>query len=96
MQIDEIVDVAAFGAPDEMLYEKIVACLVLKEGCVWNKSLEVKCRVKVSTQISPVAVPSEFIVTDQIPKNRSGKIMRRVLKARYLHQDIGDISTMEE
>ena len=96
MQLDEVVDVAVFGAPDEMLYEKIVACLVLKEGCVWSKSLEVKCRVKVSTQISPVAVPSEFIITDKIPKNRSGKIMRRVMRARYLNLDAGDISTMED
>lgn len=96
MQIDEIVDVAVFGAPDEMLYEKIVANIVLKEGCEWSKSLEVKCRIRVSTRVSPVAVPSEFIVTDQIPKNRSGKIMRRVMRARYLHLDVGDISTMED
>jgi acetyl-CoA synthetase len=96
MAIDEIVDVAVFGAPDELLYEKIVAYLVLKEGCLWTKSLEVKCRIRVSTQVSPMAVPSEFGVTDQIPKNRSGKIMRRVIKARYLHQDVGDISTMED
>ena len=96
MQLDEVVDVAVFGAPDEMLYEKIVACLVLKEGCAWSKTLEVKCRVKVSTQISPVAVPSEFIITDKIPKNRSGKIMRRVMRARFLNLDAGDISTMED
>lgn len=96
MQIDEIVDVAVFGTPDELLYEKIVANLVLKEGCVWNRSLEVKCRIRVSTQVSPMAVPSEFIVTDKILKNRSGKIMRRVMRAHYLHLDAGDISTMEE
>ncbi len=96
MELDEVVDVAVFGAPDAMLYEKIVANLVLKPGCEWNKSLEVKCRVRVSTQVSPLAVPTEFIVTDRVLKNRSGKIMRRVMRAQYLHLDVGDISTMED
>ncbi len=96
LEVEEIVDTAVFGAPDEMLYEKIVAFIVLKAGLEWTQSLEVKCRIHISTQLSPIAVPSEFVVTDQIPKNRSGKIMRRVLKASYLHQDVGDISTIEE
>ena len=96
LELEEIVDVAIIGAPDAMLFEKIIAFVTLKSGLVWSKSLEVKCRIQISTQISPIAVPSEFIVTNNIPKNRSGKIMRRVLKARYLGQDVGDISTLEE
>lgn len=96
LELEEIVDVAIIGAPDEMLFEKIIAYVSLKSGLVWSKSLEVKCRIQVSTQISPIAVPSEFYIIENIPKNRSGKIMRRVLKARYLNHDVGDISTMEE
>jgi acetyl-CoA synthetase len=88
--------VAVIGAPDDMLFEKIVAFVKLKEGLVWSKGLEVKCRIAVSRQVSPIAVPSEFVVTDRIPKNRSGKIMRRVIKAQYLGKDLGDISTMED
>jgi len=96
LEMDGIVDAAVIGAPDEMLYEKIVAFITLKPGFEWSKSFEIKCRIHVSNRLSPVAVPSEFQVTSTIPKNRSGKIMRRVLRARYLHQDEGDISTLEE
>jgi acetyl-CoA synthetase len=96
LAMEEIIDVAVIGAPDPMLWEKIVAFVKLKEGITWSKSLEVKCRIAVTKQVSPVAVPSDFIITDKIPKNRSGKIMRRVLKAQYLGQDLGDISTMED
>lgn len=96
LEMDEIVDVAVIGAPDEMLYQKIVAFVKLQPGVGWSKSLEVKCRIHVTNRLSPVAVPSEFQTTDLIPKNRSGKIMRRVLRARYLNEDEGDVSTMEE
>jgi len=96
LEMDGIVDVAVIGAPDEMLYEKIVAFVSLSPGLEWSRSFEVKCRIHVSNRLSPVAVPVEFYVTTAIPKNRSGKIMRRVLRARYLHQDEGDVSTMEE
>jgi acetyl-CoA synthetase len=96
LEMEEIIDVAVIGAPDDMLFEKIVAFVKLKEGLVWSKGFEVKCRIAVSKQVSPIAVPSEFVVTDKIPKNRSGKIMRRVIKAQYLGKDLGDISTMED
>ena len=96
LEMEDIVDVAVIGAPDEMLYEKIVAFVTLKDGQEWTKRLEVKARIHVTKRISPIAVPSEFIVIQKIPKNRSGKIMRRVLKARYLGEDAGDISTLED
>jgi acetyl-CoA synthetase len=50
----------------------------------------------VGNRASSLATPQEIIVVDSLPKNKSGKIMRRVLKARYLGLDAGDISTMEE
>lgn len=96
LEREEIVDVAVIGAPDDMLYQKIVAFVKLPPGMAWSKTLEVKCRIHVTNRLSPVAVPSEFYITDLIPKNRSGKIMRRVLRARYLNEDEGDVSTMEE
>jgi len=50
----------------------------------------------VSNRASSIATPQEIIIVDSVPKNKSGKIMRRVLKARYLGQDAGDISTLED
>jgi len=43
-----------------------------------------------------MAVPKEIIVVDKIPKNKSGKIMRRYLRAKYEGKDPGDISTLDE
>jgi len=57
--------------------------------------LELKIRLYVSNRVSSIATPQEIIITDSIPKNKSGKIMRRVLKARYLGTDVGDMSTLE-
>ncbi len=96
LEMEDIVDVAVIGAPDEMLYEKVIAFVTLKNHQEWTRRLEVKARIHITKRISPIAVPSEFIVTPKIPKNRSGKIMRRVLKARYLGEDAGDISTLED
>ncbi|MCD4754059.1 MAG: AMP-binding protein [Anaerolineaceae bacterium] len=95
LEIPEIVDVAVIGAPDPMMYEKIVAFVTLKEGTEWSRKIELKCRIHISNRLSPIAVPSEYYQRDKLPKNRSGKIMRRVLKAEYLGEDLGDVSTME-
>ena len=46
--------------------------------------------------MGPIARPEEILFADTLPKTRSGKIMRRVLKARALGQDEGDVSTLEE
>jgi acetyl-CoA synthetase len=56
----------------------------------------VKLRVHVSNRVSSIATPQEIRVIDSIPKTRSGKIMRRVLKAWYTGVDAGDLSTLEE
>ncbi|MXX11271.1 MAG: hypothetical protein F4Z68_07790, partial [Nitrospira sp. SB0667_bin_9] len=50
----------------------------------------------VRTELGKIAVPREIEVVTSLPKTRSGKIMRRVLKAKELGQDPGDISTLEE
>jgi len=50
----------------------------------------------VAKEIGPIARPEDVTFTDNLPKTRSGKIMRRVLKARALNLDEGDLSTLEE
>jgi acetyl-CoA synthetase len=50
----------------------------------------------VMTELGKIAVPSEIEIVTSLPKTRSGKIMRRVLKAKELGQDLGDISTIED
>jgi acetyl-CoA synthetase len=73
-----------------------VAFVTLHKQYEWSKALEIKIRLHISNRASSIATPQEIIVVDSVPKNKSGKIMRRVLKARYLGQDVGDISTLED
>jgi acyl-CoA synthetase (AMP-forming)/AMP-acid ligase II len=59
-------------------------------------TIEKEIRDTVTKYIGPIAKPAEIIFSEGLPKTRSGKIMRRVLKARALGQDEGDLSTLED
>jgi acetyl-CoA synthetase len=96
LEVEEVAESGVIGAPDEILYEKVVAFVCLHKQFTWSKDLEVKIRLHISNRASSIATPQEIIIVDSVPKNKSGKIMRRVLKARYLGQDAGDISTLED
>lgn len=95
LEVDEITEAGVIGAPDEVLFEKVVAFVSLKPGHEWTQELELKLRLHLARNVSSIATPQEMHVVDAVPKNRSGKIMRRVLKARYMGEDVGDVSTME-
>jgi acetyl-CoA synthetase len=96
LEIPEITESGVIGAPDDLLFEKVVAFISLHEGVTYTKELELKIRLYISNKVSSIATPQEIRVLERIPKNKSGKIMRRVLKATYLGADVGDISTLEE
>lgn len=95
LEIEEIGDVAVIGVDDPLIHKKIIAFVVLKDNVTWVRSLELKSRIYISNKVSTVAIPAEFIQVDKIPKNQSGKILRRVLRAIYEGTDPGDLSTME-
>jgi acetyl-CoA synthetase len=95
LELPAIGEAGVIGVPDDMLHEKVVAFIVLKHGFAWSEELELKIRVRVSNRVSTVAAPRDIRVVETLPKTRSGKIMRRILKARYLGQDVGDLSAME-
>jgi acetyl-CoA synthetase len=95
LEVEEVAESGVIGAPDDLLFEKVVAFVHLHERFQATKDLEIKIRLHVANRASSIATPQEIIFCDSIPKNKSGKIMRRVLKARYLGTDAGDISTLE-
>lgn len=95
LEIEEVAESGVVGVSDELLFEKVVAFVLLHRCFQASKDLEIKIRLHVSNRASSIATPQEIIFCDSIPKNKSGKIMRRVLKARYMGQDLGDISTLE-
>lgn len=95
LEVEEIAESGVIGIPDELLFEKVVAFVTLHSGTEWTSALEMKIRIHVSNRLSSIATPQEIRVIGAIPKNKSGKIMRRVLKSLYLGQDLGDTSTLE-
>jgi len=95
LEVEEVAESGVIGAPDDLLFEKVVAFVQLHERYQAAKDLEIKIRLHVSNKASSIATPQEIIFCDSIPKNKSGKIMRRLLKARYMGTDAGDTSTLE-
>lgn len=95
LELEEVAESGAVGVPDELLFEKVVVFVNLHRQYCWSADLELKIRLHVSNRVSSIATPQEILLIDSIPKNKSGKIMRRVLKARYLGTDPGDLSTLE-
>lgn len=96
LEIPEVAEAGVVGVPDELLFEKIVAFVVLRPQFTWSPQLELKLKKYVSNRVSTIAAPQEVRTIPALPKNKSGKIMRRVLRARYTGAEIGDISTLEE
>jgi len=91
-----VVEAAVIPLPHNLKGNAIHAFVILKNGATPSRELETELKNHVSTMMGPIARPEEILFTESLPKTRSGKIMRRVLKARALGQDEGDISTLEE
>jgi len=96
LELPEVAESGVIGAPDDLFFEKVVAFVNFRSGIEFTPELELKIRLHIANRLSSVAIPQEVIAVESVPKNKSGKIMRRVLKARYLGLDAGDISTLEE
>jgi acetyl-CoA synthetase len=91
-----VVEAAVIGKSDPIKGQVIKAFLILKEGYKIKTQLIEELNKHVRYELGPVAVIGEIEQVDSLPKTRSGKIMRRVLRAREIGEDIGDTSTLEE
>ena len=96
MELEQVVDCAVVGLPDELIYEKVVAFVVHNQQTQSLRKLDLEIKLYVSKKVASLAAPKEIVFVDKIPKTKSGKVMRRVLKKQYLGQDVGDLSTMED
>jgi len=93
---DAVAEAAAIGLPHEVKGQGIHCFVLLKAGITGSPELEEELRQHVSTHMSPIAKPEEIKFVDSLPKTRSGKIMRRVLKARAQGLPEGDLSTLAD
>ena len=95
LELPEVAEAAAVSAPDPIRFEKVVAFVCLRSGQSPSRELESRIRLHVANRVSSIASPQDVVFVASLPRNRSGKIMRRVLRARFLGQDEGDLSSME-
>ncbi|MGO8948260.1 MAG: acetate--CoA ligase [Ktedonobacterales bacterium] len=91
-----VTEAGVIGRPDELRGEVIAAFVVLKQGFVPSEELERELLATVRNELGPVVVIGELNFVSILPKTRSGKIMRRVLRAVTLDKEPGDISTIED
>jgi acetyl-CoA synthetase len=88
-----IVESAVVGIPDEIKGEVPVAFVVpkvLKPG----QDLKIEVVNKIKQEIGPIALPKEVYIVEDLPKTRSGKIMRRILRKLFTGEELGDLSTL--
>ncbi|MCK9631525.1 MAG: acetate--CoA ligase [Methanoregula sp.] len=91
-----VAEAAVIGKPDVMKGNSIKAFVILRVGNNPSDRLKQDLMHHVRTTLGPIAIPHEIDFVDKLPKTRSGKIMRRVLKAQEMGIDPGDVSTLEE
>ena len=91
-----VAEAAAIGLPHELKGQAIHTFVLLRSGFTGTSELSEELRQHVATHMGPIARPEDVKFVDKLPKTRSGKIMRRVLKARAQGLPEGDISTLEE
>jgi len=93
----DVAESAVCGIPDEVKGEVIIAFVVLKQGIAKNEeSLRKEISQVVRNGVGPIATPEQIYFVSKLPKTRSGKIMRRLLKSIAKNDKIGDVSTLED
>ena len=93
---DAVAEAAVIGRPHAVKGEAIKAFVSLLTGIEPSDELAKQIRTHVRTELGALAMPEEVEFIDKLPKTRSGKIMRRVLKAKEMGTEVGDISTLED
>jgi acetyl-CoA synthetase len=90
-----VAEAAVIGIPDETAGEVVKAFVTLKSGFTPSEALERELRGHARKRLGPAVAPREIVFRDNLPRTRSGKIMRRLLRARELGLPEGDLSTLE-
>ncbi|MCH8905780.1 MAG: acetate--CoA ligase [Candidatus Heimdallarchaeota archaeon] len=91
-----VVESAVVALPHELKGHAIHSYVILSEEVEKSDELASEIKTHVRTEMGPIAMPETVTFVDSLPKTRSGKIMRRVLKAQAMGEDPGDLSTIED
>jgi acetyl-CoA synthetase len=94
---EKVAEAAVVGRPDEMKGQAVAAFVTLEMGHTPSDALKEELRLWVAKEIGSMAKPDDIRFTDQLPKTRSGKIMRRLLRELASSGDVkGDMTTLED
>lgn len=96
LESEYVAEAAVVGVPDQIKGETVVAFITLKKEVERSDEIKQKIISKVREIMGPVVVFSHLFFVDKLPKTRSGKIMRRLLKAVVTGKELGDVTTLEE
>lgn len=96
MRHPAVAEAAVIGKPDSIIGELVKAFVVLKSGVKSDEEIQMDITAFARKLMGPAVAPKEIEFVENIPKTRSGKILRRLLKARELGLPEGDISTLEQ
>ncbi len=91
-----VAEAACVGIPDDLKGNVIHAFCILNSGIEGDDALVKALKDHVRHEVGPIAIPAEINFVSSLPKTRSGKIMRRLLKAQIMGQPLGDTSTLED
>jgi acetyl-CoA synthetase len=95
MEHPAVAEAGVIGKPDPLIGELVKAFVVVKPGRLADEPLRADVLGFARKRLGPAVAPKEIAFIDSLPKTRSGKIMRRLLKARELGLEEGDLSTLE-
>jgi acetyl-CoA synthetase len=90
----EVIEAAAVGLPDVMKGSVVICFCVLRPGTEPTAALEQSMRQRVIEELGKPLAPKTFIFVPDLPKTRNAKVMRRVIRAAYLGEDLGDTSSL--
>lgn len=91
----QVSEAAAIGVPDELKGESVVVFAVLRPGVAETDDLRADIAAVIVEQLGKSLAPKKVLFVSDLPKTRNAKIMRRVIRARYLDEPLGDITSLE-
>jgi acetyl-CoA synthetase len=88
-------EAAAIGVPDDLKGESLACFCVLKPGHTASDTLRAELKARVGAELGKPLAPDTIKFLPELPKTRNGKVMRRVIRAAYLGEELGDLSSLE-